>query len=349
MDDDSGSAPKLRTITGSSSGSGTTASTGGTRSRTTSRVARSGSGGVTVARSGSPIPPVPPLPKNQVDAARLQIEKMRQGPVWISSGSAKTAPEREERTPSPDLPMPSPVRENLLDVAVGLSEESDGMKGMGILGLGTPEVERWIRAGQEDNIFPGEEKEDRKRVGFDVRDNDVHEDKGLNQEPETSRLEDVDIDGEEDAEVQRRLAEHEQRLEEKSLTMQITPRRLGNPGAGMSSLPSPFMHLAAVSPHNVVLPRNGSTSSGLNGVGGSVPGGGGAQGLLHALIQDAMVDFRQETKAEMVGLHLDLLRMGRAWRMEMRGVMEEYGSELNELKEENKKLKEENERLRRGY
>lgn len=261
----------------------------------------------------------------------------------------KTAPEREETTPSPDLPMPSPVRENLLDVAVGLSEESDGMKGIGILGLGTPEGERWIRAGQEDNIFPGEEKEDRKRVGFDVRDDDVHADKGLDQEPETSRLEDVDIDGEEDAEVQRRLVEHEQRLEEKSMTMQITPRRSGNPGAGMSSLPSPFMHLAAVSPHNIALPGNVSTGSGLNGVGASGPGGGGAQGLLHALIQDAMVDFRQETKAEMVGLHLDMLRMGRAWRMEMRGVMEEYGGELNELREENKKLKEENERLRRGY
>lgn len=264
-------------------------------------------------------------------------------------GGAKVAAEREERTPSPDLPMPSPIRENLLDVAVGLSEESDGMKGMDILGLGTPEVERWVRAGQEDNIFPGEEKEDRRRVGFDVVNGDIHRDEGLSADLEASRVEDVDIDGEEDAEVQRRLVEHEHRLEEKSMTMQITPRRLGNPGAGASSIPSPFMHLAAASPHNVALPGNGTTSSGLNAVGGGGPGGGGAQGLLHALIQDAMVDFRQETKAEMVGLHLDLLRMGRAWRMEMRGAMEEYGGELKELREENRKLKEENERLRRGY
>ena len=79
------------------------------------------------------------------------------------------------------------------------------------------------------------------------------------------------------------------------------------------------------------------------------PGANGITGLLHALISDAMLDFRQETRAEMVGLHLDLVRMGRAWRREMRGAMQEYVGDLKELREENRKLREENERLRRGY
>jgi len=79
------------------------------------------------------------------------------------------------------------------------------------------------------------------------------------------------------------------------------------------------------------------------------PGMSGMTGLLHALVSDAMLDFRQETRAEMVGLHLDLVRMGRAWRREMRSAMQEYVGDLKELREENRKLREENERLRRGY
>jgi protein NEDD1 len=51
----------------------------------------------------------------------------------------------------------------------------------------------------------------------------------------------------------------------------------------------------------------------------------------------------------MVGLHLDLVRMGGAWRKEMRGAMQEYVGDLKELREENRTLREENERLRRGY
>jgi protein NEDD1 len=62
-----------------------------------------------------------------------------------------------------------------------------------------------------------------------------------------------------------------------------------------------------------------------------------------------MLDFRQETRAEMVGLHLDLVRMGGGWRKEMRAGMQEYVGDLKELREENRKLREENERLRRGY
>jgi protein NEDD1 len=61
-----------------------------------------------------------------------------------------------------------------------------------------------------------------------------------------------------------------------------------------------------------------------------------------------MLDFRQETRAEMVGLHLDLVRMGRTWRRELGTTMQEYVGDLKELREENRKLRKENERLRRG-
>ncbi|KAF8503702.1 hypothetical protein F5888DRAFT_1664297 [Russula emetica] len=86
-----------------------------------------------------------------------------------------------------------------------------------------------------------------------------------------------------------------------------------------------------------------------NSIAEGSPGVNGVAGLLHALISDAMLDFRQETRAEMVGLHLDLVRMGGAWRKEMRAVMQEYVGDLKELREENRKLREDNERLRRGY
>ena len=49
-----------------------------------------------------------------------------------------------------------------------------------------------------------------------------------------------------------------------------------------------------------------------------------------------MLDFRQETRAEMVGLHLDLVRMGRTWRRELSTTMQEYVGDLKELREENR-------------
>ena len=74
-----------------------------------------------------------------------------------------------------------------------------------------------------------------------------------------------------------------------------------------------------------------------------------AQDMLQALLRDALHDFRQETKAEIVGLHLDLIRMGTGWRAEMREAMGEFAEEMRALREENRRLREENERLRRGY
>ena len=76
---------------------------------------------------------------------------------------------------------------------------------------------------------------------------------------------------------------------------------------------------------------------------------GAAQDFLRSIVHDVMYDLQRETKAEMMGLHLDLVRMGRGWKRELREIMEEWNGEIQELKAENRRLKEENGRLRRGY
>lgn len=169
-----------------------------------------------------------------------------------------------------------------------------------MLGLATPEVERWIAgrgSGKGDTVrFPvdsGEEDEvegARKRGGIRIEEELVGQGNGN----EAPRL--------------------------RTLSMQITPRK-------SAWAASPLRHSIA------------EGSPGLKGV----------TGLLHALISDAMLDFRQETRSEIVGLHLDLVHMGQAWRREVRTVMQEYVGDLKDLRVENRKLREENERLRRGY
>ena len=62
-----------------------------------------------------------------------------------------------------------------------------------------------------------------------------------------------------------------------------------------------------------------------------------------------MYDFRRETKSEIIGLHLDLVRMGRGWRKELCEALESWSEELKEIRRENELLRQENERLRRGY
>ncbi|KAJ7587197.1 WD40-repeat-containing domain protein [Mycena floridula] len=79
------------------------------------------------------------------------------------------------------------------------------------------------------------------------------------------------------------------------------------------------------------------------------PGGTSAHDLLRNIIRDVMFDFQQETRAELTGLHLDLLRTGRGWRKELKEVMNEYVGDLKDLREENKQLRDENEKLRRGF
>ncbi|EAU80615.2 hypothetical protein CC1G_10182 [Coprinopsis cinerea okayama7 len=78
------------------------------------------------------------------------------------------------------------------------------------------------------------------------------------------------------------------------------------------------------------------------------PPGAAAHDLLKSIVQDVMYDYQKQTKADIEGLHLDLLRVGRSWKAELRELMEEYVGDLNDLREENRRLREENERLRRG-
>ncbi|KAI9069102.1 WD40 repeat-like protein [Trametes sanguinea] len=117
------------------------------------------------------------------------------------------------------------------------------------------------------------------------------------------------------------------RAQSRRLAMQISPRRsFPGPGAPNGSRWAPVPPAAQ--------PRLVARA---------------AQDMLQALLRDALHDFRAETKAEIVGLHLDLIRMGTSWRREMQDALGGIGEELRALREENARLREENERLRRGY
>lgn len=84
-------------------------------------------------------------------------------------------------------------------------------------------------------------------------------------------------------------------------------------------------------------------------MGGTGLGAAGAQDLLRSLVRDALADVRQESRAELVGLRLDLLNLGRGWKKELREGLGELTEEVKLLREENERLREENARLKRGY
>jgi len=186
---------------------------------------------------------------------------------------------------------------------------------LGALGLGTPEVERWIDAGK------GEGREIRgrgngngngKRVGF----------KEISEDADDSKPSGDDVDNAKDAETQR------------NLSMEISPRRVPQPWAQTA----PHSQAAIPSPLRVLSSPSSSASA--------------AHNFLRTIIADVMYDYQRETKAEMMGIHLDLVRMGRGLKKELREVAEGgIGGlvEVERLREENRLLKEENERLRRGY
>ncbi|KAF7363380.1 WD40 repeat-like protein [Mycena sanguinolenta] len=126
------------------------------------------------------------------------------------------------------------------------------------------------------------------------------------------------------------LPEDELKERERSLSMQISPMRPSSAAFGHSGswAPSPLRNAVPSSP------AGGSSS---------------AHDLLRTIVRDALLDFQQEQRSEMVGMHLDLLRLGGRWKKELREMMDEYVGDLRELREENKRLREENELLRRGY
>ncbi|KAF8507336.1 WD40-repeat-containing domain protein [Hysterangium stoloniferum] len=73
------------------------------------------------------------------------------------------------------------------------------------------------------------------------------------------------------------------------------------------------------------------------------------QDLIRALVNDMIHDYQREMREDIQGLHLDLLRMGRNWKHELRSLMEEYIGDLKDMREENTRLRRENDRLRRGF
>ena len=122
---------------------------------------------------------------------------------------------------------------------------------------------------------------------------------------------------------------------EKETTLQVTPARPGvqrHPGA-WAPVPSPLRRGLEDMQHT-----GGAPSSVAN-----------VHGMLHQIMRDVMYDYQEDMRTELVGMHLDMVRMGRNWKKEVKDVMDAYAKDLRELREENRLLREENERLKRGY
>ncbi|KAF9014156.1 WD40-repeat-containing domain protein [Cyathus striatus] len=223
------------------------------------------------ARSSSPVPPVPPLPSS-----------------LAAMGSRTPSPTLSDPNQDPITPVPAQKR-----------------KGMVALGVSTPDVDAWIRAGEGEESHGHRNKGKGKAVGF--------------QDSEES-----------DSDHPVENARPQERVRE--LSMQISPRRSGS--SAQSPAPdwsnSPVRHMNSPRP-----------SAGLSA--------GGAQDLLRNIVKDVMYDFQRESKEEMMGMHLDLVKMGISWKKELRSLMDEYVGDLRDLREENQRLRDENERLRRGH
>jgi protein NEDD1 len=204
----------------------------------------------------------------------------------VSGGSSGKLSAASRMTPSPDLPSPG-------EVVISPLKRS-GKTRMGVLGLGTPEVDQWVQAGRGG----GNKKGKRKKVEFQDDSDEGVEGEGDDSETEKMKKEGV------------------------HMAVQISPRR---PPAtkNWTAVPSPLRH---------AMP----TSS---------PSGSTAHDLLRTIVSDVLYDLHRDQKAQLTGMHLDMIKMGRGWKKDLNDVLRELG----ELREENGRLKEENERLRRGY
>ncbi|KAG8694109.1 hypothetical protein FRC09_010057, partial [Ceratobasidium sp. 395] len=101
-----------------------------------------------------------------------------------------------------------------------------------------------------------------------------------------------------------------------------------------------------------VTPRRGLAAAlGAEVYAGDTPGGGKApngkssltqaqaQDLLRNIVSDVMYEFRQETKEDVRGLHLDLIRASRGWKSDLKQYLGDTLDELREVKEENARLR----------
>jgi protein NEDD1 len=169
--------------------------------------------------------------------------------------------------------------------------------------------------------------ESRRQVGFAFADDDEE----LFDEQERSRIEEVLEEENEEAEAERQFKKKQESK------MQVSPVRRHSASEKRNSwapVPSPLRR-------------------GLSSPAGGLPGlsstSAGAHNLLHSIMRDVMYDYQEDMRTEMMGMHLDLVRMGRDWKKEMKEMTAVYSKDLRELREENRLLREENERLRRGY
>ncbi|KAK7694029.1 hypothetical protein QCA50_003605 [Cerrena zonata] len=303
----SGQSTRPRTIS--------TTSRTSTSSRTVSGTSASGLSSTTARTSPSlknkhsyeAVSPIPPVPKLPAAFHEEQLTSIR-----FSSS----------RTPSPDdLSLPENIPITPLPKRKDKGKSKEVISGMNLLGLGTPEVRRWVEVGDE-------EKTNGRKVGF-------AESKFLWHPVRVPVSTVTQETGETETHFQ------EAKIE---LTVQISPRRplpQAKATSSWAAVPSPLRGTNASSVNDADDPTGAAHS------GPSI--NNPAHDLLQSLVKDALYDFRRETKAEIIGLHLDLVRMGRGWRKEMREAMEEWSKELNEVREENKRLRHENDRLKRGY
>ncbi|GJE90794.1 WD40-repeat-containing domain protein [Phanerochaete sordida] len=333
----SASGPVASSSTGRVSASGSTSTVSPSTSKTHVRArtlsSRSSATNVTrptkadtrPATNPSPIPPVPPLPEAFKDQEQLTGIDIK----WTISRTP--SPDPQDDTDVMNTPMPMARRNK------GKGKEPMQPEGpkTNVLGLGTPELKRWIDSeGESESVDDAlEEHPVARRVEFlQVPENEV--------QIENIRI--VREDAPDEGAGAGTGAPGEAGKATVQMTLQISPRRSSE----------------KLSPHWTPVPSlfSPSRTASMHG-GGGEPGGSSSAGappspaheLLQSLIRDAMYDFRRETKAEILGLHLDLVRMGRGWRKELREALESWGDELKEIRRENELLRQENERLRRGY
>lgn len=197
---------------------------------------------------------------------------------------------------------------------------------MDVLGLGTPEIRRQVQAEYHGAICSDDEDGEEDAAAAEPA-GDESKKQAVMEEPENEvRIENIEVvegGGDTDgADVKN----------EPSIRMMvhITPRHPKDNGteAGQQwpSADSPYKVLTHSPPSNSIE----------NSV----------HDILHALIRDALYDFRREVKTDMLGLHLDLVKMGRSWRKEMKETLDSWSEELRELREENGRLRREMDTLR---
>ncbi|KAJ7940703.1 WD40-repeat-containing domain protein [Mycena leptocephala] len=273
---------------------------GGSASRlsTTSRVRKTSITESASARSDTHLRPVASATRTVSDPISAKSARSRSGSSV--SRASSSASQRPSIPPVPPLPASFAARTALAESRTP-SPDLPSVNGdpttplptrKGGVAMGTPDANHWIEA--EETRSKGKGKG--KTVIFKEGSENVPED--------------------------------ERKERERSLSMQISPRRpASSAGLGNSAswAPSPLRNAIPASPVN-------SSSS--------------AHDLLRSIVHDVMFEYQQEARTEMVGLHLDLLRMGRNWKKELRELMDDY---VGDLREENKRLREENEHLRRGY